>query len=242
MTAKITFCSAYYENPGMLEVHYTTWMRDLAPRVVDIIIVDDGSPKSPAHLVAPELRPTHLDLKIFRMLKDRPWHQNACRNIAVHEATTPWVLLTDMDHVPSKSLLEIDVDALNPAHVYRPARLEYMTDRYMLDKHGKHKRHLNSWLMTRELFLTLKGYDERTCGAYGTDSFFRGKVKFHSRVVDLEKEQGFLYRVGRERVSDASTTTLERKDGRPTGMKNKLIRRMAEGKPKFLTHAYERKI
>jgi hypothetical protein len=39
------------------------------------------------------------------MREDIAWNQDACRNLAVSLARTEWVLLTDMDHVPTEALL-----------------------------------------------------------------------------------------------------------------------------------------
>src|SRR6185369_156528 len=87
----------YYENPGMLAVQYQTWANyptDLKSRM-EIVLIDDGSPTRPAIDVA---RPEELPpLRIFRVLKDLPWHQHGARNLGAHVAIGKWLLMTDMD-------------------------------------------------------------------------------------------------------------------------------------------------
>jgi hypothetical protein len=105
---RLSIVMPYYMNPGMLAHQYETWAAypaDLKERV-DIVIVDDGSPVSPAADVP---RPEGLPpLGIFRVLEDRPWHQHGARNLGAFVAKGPWLLLTDMDHVlPAESLARL---------------------------------------------------------------------------------------------------------------------------------------
>lgn len=199
-----TLVMAYYENPNMLWRHYDAWaslptkLRDL----MHVIIVDDGSPNSPARPPTPELCRT-MWLQIYRMKKDIRWNQDACRNLGVAHSETEWVLLTDMDHeVPEwvwRTLLLRNWDKTVAYKFRRVSAPDMMA----------YKPHPNSWFMTRKLYDAAGGYDERFAGYYGTDGDFRNRVLEVAREVIMMKQA--LVRVPRQVVPDASTTTYLRK-------------------------------
>lgn len=197
----ITLVMPYYENPGMLQAHYDALMR-MSPKVKDllqIMIVDDGSPDNPAF---PPKSDLVMSVAIFRITVDVRWNQDAARNIGVAHAQTNWVLMTDIDHmVPEptwKLLLERDHD---PGTVYRFRRVS-------APDMEAYKSHPNTWLMTRKMFDACGGYDERFAGYYGTDGDFRDRVQARAPVVMLKE---CIIRVPRQVIPDASTTRYLRK-------------------------------
>jgi hypothetical protein len=197
----ITLGLAYYENRGMLAVQVAAIAKlpqELRERIT-VIVVDDGSPTAPAAL--PAERP--CDMRLYRMREDIPWNQDACRNLAVAEAPTDWVLLTDMDHVPTGKLWRRAIEGLlDPKVVYTFARVS-------APDMAPYKPHPNSWLLTRAMYDRVGGYDERYRGVYGTDGIFAKQLRQNARKIAPLKE--VLIRYPREVVPDASTTTLARK-------------------------------
>lgn len=197
----VTLCLAYYENAGMLAAQVAALAALPAElrEYIAVIVVDDGSPTAPARL--PDIQP--CPMRLYRMREDIPWNQDACRNLAVAEAPDGWVLLTDMDHVPTEKLwrriLHRDLD---PSCAYTFARVS-------APKMDPYKPHPNSWLMTRRLFQQTGGYDERYRGVYGTDGIFKRRLEAHVASIVPLKEA--LIRYPREVIADASTTTLARK-------------------------------
>jgi hypothetical protein len=218
--AMLTLVMAYYENAGMLGLHYRNWLTwpcKLREHLA-VIIVDDGSPTAPAANVP---RPYGLPaLHIYRVTEDRPWFQNGARNIGAHEATSPWLLLTDMDHIltaDNAAALLKHLGKMDPETAYFLHRVEADTGMPTLDRNGKPKPHPNSFVMTREMYWRVGGYDEWFTGIYGTDSMWRDRLYKVAKRGFLENVA--LTRYWRDLVPDASTTTLPRKEGRVPGDK-----------------------
>jgi hypothetical protein len=191
---------AYYDNASMLERHYEL-LRELPGKHRDhisLIVVDDCSPNAPA-------KPADLkgmSLQIYRLRKDVRWNQDTCRNIGVSHAETPWVLLTDMDHlVPRETWDVVLTRKLDPMTAYQ-------FNRVSLPDLDAYKMHPNSWLMTKKIYDEVGGYDEAFAGLYGTDSDFRTRVRDKTNIVMLKEK---LIRVPRHVIPDASTTTYLRK-------------------------------
>lgn len=198
----LTLVYAYYLNKGMLDEHYRHW-RTLPQEIKNhlrAIVVDDGSPHNPA---MPPTEPLGFPVSVFRILVDIPWNQDACRNLAMMHCDTQWALLTDMDHLVPVQTLEWVINAeLDPACVYRFSRVS-MPDL------SPYKPHPNSFLMTRELYDRIGGYEERFGGYYGTDGHFLRAIQANASLVQTKAP---LIRYPREVIHDASTTTLRRKN------------------------------
>lgn len=200
-----TLVMAYYDNPGMLLAQMKRW-HELPEDIrasLHVVIVDDGSPTRPAADVCLPAQTWNLaSFELWRMRVDVRWNQDACRNIGVRAARTPWVLLTDMDHaVPVETWRRLMNAKLKKAHVYRFGRVS-MPDL------APYKHHPNSWAMTRTMYWQVGGYDEALAGNYGTDGDFLVRVRREAHLVELPE---VLIRYPREVIPDASTTTLERK-------------------------------
>jgi hypothetical protein len=220
---EVTVVLAYYENPTMLQRQYAN-LRALPPRLQDrlrLIVVDDGSPEHPACPPDPPL--TFLaGFEMYRMLVDVPWNQDACRNLAMTRVRgwpAAWALLTDMDHLPSEQALSVALDSqLDPARVYRFSRV---SEPDLTPYHP----HPNSWLMTRDLYDRIGGYDERWAGVYGTDGAFMKRVVAVAGEPTILKET--LVRVPREVTPDASTTRYQRRGAINEAVKQEVRSRIA---------------
>jgi len=212
----ISLIMPYYDNPTMLERHYTEWNRwpDKLLAEFTFIIVDDGSPTTPALSVPRNLKPS-VRIGIYRVMEDRPWHQHGARNLGAHVAPEGWLLLTDMDHMlergPADGLifrLRDRQPPLDPFTAYMFARIEGDTRQPTKNDKGDLKPHPNSFLMSRDLYWQVGGYDENYCGIYGTDSLFRKRLPQPISYLDVP-----LVRYSRDMgFKDASTQTLARKE------------------------------
>lgn len=200
---KFTLCLPYYENPGMLRRQLACWgaYGPEARAAMDVIVVDDGSPRSPALEVLAGFG--GLALRLYRINENIPWNQHGARNLAAKAAGKGdrWLLMTDMDH-----LLEPDQAAALAQLKPRPDR-HYVFDRISLPGRVAYKRHCNSFLVTREAYWQAGGYDEDYCGSYGGDGPFLRAL----RAVAPEAQcAARLVRVPREVQADASTTDWDR--------------------------------
>lgn len=212
---RLSLCIPYYLNPGMLAQQYRAWAAwpDGLKHLVEVILVDDGSPHHPAAGVP---RPEGLPaLTILRMLKDVRWNQDACRNLAVDHAAHDWLLLTDIDHLaPVATLERLVFGPLRPGVAYRFARKSMPDEKGLafdaaMQRLAPYKFHPNSWCIERAAYRAFGGYDERFAGYYGTDAMFRDSIK---RQCDVEDLPEWLIRVPRDVAPDASTTSYGRKE------------------------------
>lgn len=232
-----TLIFPYYENPGMF-ARQLTHLASFPEEVLNhlhLVVVDDGSPNAPlGDLHMRQMLAVGLaSVQLFRITVDVRWNWIAARNLAVDQAKTDWVLMTDIDHLlPIDTARRIQEKPLTDTHTYRFSRVD-------LPKLTPYKPHPNSWLLTRTRFNKAGGYDERFSGYYGTDGEFRDRVTAASkRVVILEEN---LIRVPREVIADASTTRYERKqpeDREGVTRIRKLI--AADPKPHRLTFPWVR--
>lgn len=234
----------YYRNPGQLALQYAEMLRwsEVAKEQIEVVIVDDGSPEPAVDVARPEGLPA---LRIYRVSEDKPWWQHGCRNIGAHEAAAPWLLLTDIDHVltsEAADALLIRIDKLDASTAYFLHRIEADTGLPTVNKKGQRKPHPNSFIMTRDLYWTVGGYDEDYCGIYGTDGLFKARLFAVANEGFLKKVP--LVRYWRDIIPDANTATLPRKEGRKPGDKEAVAaRKAAEGRSgeiAVLTQEYER--
>jgi hypothetical protein len=224
----LTLVMPYYMNAGQLALQYRNWLAWAGKHRnrLKVVIVDDGSPSSPAVNVP---RPHGLpEVEIYRVAEDIPWHQHGARNLGAHVAPEGWMLLTDMDHVltpESAALLfrAIDKSRLDEGTVYMLDRIEADTGEPTRGRDGKPKPHPNSFVMTRDMFWQIGGYDERAT-IYGTDKLFRDRAFAVAQRGHLDIP---LTRYWRDLVPDASTTTLPRKEGRDAAAKRRIMAEIA---------------
>lgn len=209
----LTVVLAYYDNARMLArqlAFYDALPLDLRLRT-EVIIVDDGSTRFPANI------PRNLGIatRLYRMLEDIPWNQDACRNLGVSEAREGWILMTDMDHIPSLEVIEFAIRHPNLREDYA-----YTFGRVNFPDMDPYKPHPNSYLMTRAMYFAAEGYDERYRGIYGTDGAFA--VRLREKAARIVERIEPLVRYSREQVPDASTTTLTRKSPENTRRRKEL--------------------
>lgn len=241
----LTIAMPYYEAPQML-IEQLRWWEDYATEKmpVSIVIVDDGSPKNPAqHTLIMEKIPPGLSLEVYRVKENIPWNHAGARNLAMHVVKTKWILLTDIDHLllpwSVKKLLQQQLD---PSMVYQPPRYDRVDGIPM-----RFKRHIDSYIITKDLFWEVGGYDETLAGYWnGAFEPFRKALK---REVEIrEIESGHLLRFNNDdKIPDANVVEWGRKGSeydinQNPEMKKYQKRAMSVYKPKVLQFEWEQVI
>lgn len=232
-----TLIMPYYDNPQFLQKQIEGWqclpavLRDC----VDLILVDDGSPDSPAIDV---LRGRRQDIngvgyapslpfstRLYRIDVDVRWNWLAARNIGAFKADDGWIMLTDMDHVlPEDTLRTLLFGQFDPATIYRFSRTE--------SDGKKIHPHPNSWFMTRKMYWKIGGYDEALSGHYGTDGSYRRRC---AATAPIRIMRNALARW--EHYGDSSTVRYKRKQ--PEDKRGKELARKRVGvPPKVLSFPY----
>jgi glycosyltransferase involved in cell wall biosynthesis len=199
---EIAIVMPYYDNPQMW-AYQLEHFRALDPKIagrLEVIVVDDASPHHPAVDVIEGDVP--LALSVFRIERDKPWNQDAARNIGVHEATAPHVLLTDIDHIVPGATLEGLLSLKDSSRVFSLGRGAHFSD-------AKVAPHVNSYFLSKDLYWSIGGYDEDFWGIYGTDKLFRNRViKRHDIVL---KKDLVLELVTQGSIPDAKNKVFSRK-------------------------------
>ncbi len=209
---KITLISAYYDNPNMLQkqIDNIKTYPEIVQRNLEIIIVDDCSPTHPASEVicahtgdAAMFKATY-NIRLYRTMVDVPWNQDFCRNLAVWQSKTPWVFLTDIDHLVPGATLEnlVKSEDIKDNTAYRFSRVT-------APEMEAYKHHPNTWFLTKEMYNQAGGYDEMLAGTYGTDGDFAKRL---NRFAPIIMRPEIIIRVPREYIPDASTTRYERRN------------------------------
>lgn len=222
---RVTLVVPFYENHEFLKTQVAHWA-GLPPRLLEhleIIVVDDGSPQPLEQLVVPGVR-----LRQFRIDVDVRWNWLAARNIGAHHAGGEWLLLTDMDHVVTREVLEVAIysDALDLRTVYAFDRREH-TGQDLAP-------HSASFLMSKAMFWRIGGYDEALSGHYGTDGEYRRRVAGEAAIAILP-----VPLIRHEYVADSSTVRYKRKQPEDAAVGRLVARRPKQGwRPRVMSFPY----
>lgn len=187
MNNKITITMPYYDAPEMLrkQIEYWRMYPAWAKESLSIILVDDGSPKYPAEDVLSEMGvPDFASFALYRIKEDIPWNHGGARNLAFTHADSGWCVLTDIDHVlPPESICSLMTAPLLEQFVYKPMRFRMKG----ILNWDEINRHSDSFILTREMYWKVGGFDEDFSGYWnGVSGPFRKALRRNAETRELD--------------------------------------------------------
>ncbi len=214
--------------------HLSGFGKELRDRI-ELVVVDDGSPISPA---AEVIWNSSVPLRIFRISYDKPWNHRSARNIGAFEAAHDWLFLLDMDmEIPEKTLSSLFKipQPINPWYLFSSRPVE--------SPQVNLGRHHDAIFMSKDFYWKLGGFDENFAGYYGVGALFGKEAERMVPFVHLEDL--WVDIVGTSVIDDANTRGLVRRASmgeRVVIRAKRLARAVGLLNRKTLSHPYEQVI
>lgn len=156
----------------------------------EIVVVNDGG--------TPDLRDAIFNLKrnvpivYARIDQDIPWGYNMACNVGFWVSRGDIIALEDTDHIPSRNAYEKGIEILekqlNIMRVKYRRHILQIEDITKPFDEWKSRKMIGAnqmvSLFRRELYILLKGQDERFCGQYGYMA-----MDFHNREANILKSE-----------------------------------------------------
>lgn len=135
----------------------------------EVIVVDDGSKEQ----YSIEKIITNKNIRLFKVLKDYGFNSHGCRNLIMSKSTNEWVVLLDSDRLfvnPEISINIIRNKKLNLNTVYK-----FVAHSFKLGE--KMHESVNDFLISKQHFFSVGGYDEELIGMRTGDRQFLEQLK-----------------------------------------------------------------
>jgi len=178
---------------------WDAWWEDLKEHVKIILIDDYGTPSVESMLAGREM---DYDLSVYRIQDDVKHNIPGAMNLGMMAASTPWILTMDTDYsFPLKDMHQLLNFKPHQQEVYSFFQQRDPSDE-AVDKLDR--THTNTFLIHKDTFTALNGFDEDFSGTVGDEVQQYG---FH--------DNSFLYRLQREGyqyVQQRGYTAIEWKD------------------------------
>ena len=203
----LTIFFPYYNNPEQLKkniYHYDDLSSELKHKL-EIFIVDDGSNKFPALDILNKID-YNLNVTLYRINIDVPWNMSETNNLAFKLAKHDFLLRTDIDHyIDEENLIKIfNKKNLSSKNMYFFSRKSVNSS----NKKKKLNNHINSYLISKNMFYKINGYNESFSNNYGFED-----IEFIYRLSNFPIGLGFkkkLYNIYLERRNEGGTKNLNR--------------------------------
>ena len=153
---------------------------------IGLIIVDDGSKKSPAYEVIKNFRIKNFEL--YRITEDLGFNAHGARNLGMFVSRTDWNLLVDIDRHLNDDLIT-RLNQISQTEENQMKAFFFSVD----DSRGRSN---NDFFIHKDLYWKLGGYDEEFRNVHHGDRIFFEKFKTFGDVETLP-EKIFYTRKGR---------------------------------------------
>ena len=239
---ELTIIFPFYRNVEMLKRQVEEWNK--YPEGIKVVCVDDGSPEPALPIINRNLWPVALRcdidrVQVYRIGIDVPWNRSGARNLGAHVATTEWIIHVDIDHIlPADAAVDLLAFAPNPKRWYRFPRWRVgrADDTRKKDKipddqeYGEIHPHVDSYLVRKEVYWDVGGYNEDYSGAIGGGNPFLRRLEA-AQPVDMLPAPIRLEVYTRDVIKDASDWSLPR-DPSEYSRRKRIIERDPNKKPK----------
>lgn len=168
---KLTTIITAYDKHDLTLVHVRESMNSI--RTPDeIVVVNDGGSDD----LRDKLKslPKKCPIVYAKIHQDIPWNYNGACNLAVWLSRGDFLAFEDNDNIPSRAFyeeaLQLMKDNTNLGRVIANKRKDIEDVFKPFEEWkvvGKRGANQGTYLMKREVYLKLKGQDERFCGRYG---------------------------------------------------------------------------
>lgn len=155
---------------------------------LEIVLVDDCSPGLETLIDVSKYKVT---ISLLRILDNIKWNSGGAKNLGVFYSSSERVIISDIDHFfPEDTCIWAMRTELNDGETCYFERF---------DRYGELvKPHPNTFLMTRDTYIQLHGYDEDFCGIYGDDIFFRIYMQNNVRQIYFSFKKCIVYKINSE--------------------------------------------
>ena len=191
----ISIVANFYNNPDAVALFLEGFREACkeAPGLLELVLVDDHSEE----ILGEDIFAATPNLRVFRIAEDIPWNQGGARNIGALEARNRVILFMDIDHhldteqVPG---LLADASALKLGERITPPRRRKSRGDEIWEEL---KPNINCFMINRQDFFMVGGYDEIFSGHYGQEDKFFFRCCRRKGIVDRLGNFTLTYLTGR---------------------------------------------
>lgn len=210
---KLSIVIAVLDSHEIVRRQILHFQKMLLSQDIELILVDDGS-NPPLNINEYNLP----NLKIIQHHNDAAWTQPAARNLGVKMATGDMLVVTDIDHIITKELLDFvlsskyDVIRFKRQLAVLDENGDIIQNKKILKEYGvlpsllkrrnfKISPHSNSFAINRELYLSIGGVSEAKVGSGKYPNReeiplkYKLKQMFNSGQATIDPDRALIYMI-----------------------------------------------
>ena len=168
----------YNVSQNVLDAHVRNWASyPLSLREqVRFVLIDDGSKA----VLNPSID-FPINLTIARVLEDKAWNNSGAKNLGFTLASEGWVFQSDIDHI-------LNAENAFKLFSFKEKQIDkiYYFTRYKDDGMGHvalGNPHMNTYLIHKNTFWEIGGYDEDFSGSYGSEDTFLHMISQDRQIL-----------------------------------------------------------